>query len=125
MVDSTKILEFGKVRLLDRILIAELNEGVLFDVPSNRTLLEIGTEAFNNAPYGYISHRVNSYAVNPMVYLESANAPNLRAIAVVTTDNLVKQNATIEQQFYKNKSCFGVFATLEEAIDWIKEKIRE
>ncbi len=125
MIGSIKNLEFGKVRLLDRILIAELNEGVLFDVQNNRKLLEIGKDVFNNQPYGYISNRLNSYAVNPMVYRESANTPNLKAIAVVTQDDLVKHNAFIEQQFYKNKNCFGVFDKLEDAIEWMNGKIDE
>jgi len=116
-------LDFGKVSFVDNILIAELNEGVLFDVESNRILLELGRKTFKDQFYGYISNRVNSYAVNPMVYLESAAAPTLKAIAVVTSDEVCKQNAFLEKQFYKENNSFGIFATLEEAIEWIKEKI--
>lgn len=71
-------LDFGKVWFKENILIAELNEGILFDVQDNRELLNIGRENFSSHPYGYISYRVNSYAVNPMVYRESANAANLK-----------------------------------------------
>ncbi len=116
-------LNFGKVSFVDNILIAELKEGVLFDVESNRVLLELGKKTFKDQNYGYISNRVNSYAVNPMVYLESAKAPTLKAIAVVTTDDVCKQNAFLEKQFYKESNSFGIFATLEEAIEWIREKI--
>lgn len=116
-------LDFGKVSFIDNILIAELNEGVLFDVESNRVLLELGKKTFEGQPYGYISNRVNSYAVNPMVYLESAAAPTLKAIAVVTLDDVGKQNAFLEKQFYKENNSFGIFGTLEEALEWIRTKI--
>ena len=77
-------LDFGKFTFIDNILIAELNEGILLDVEKNRKLLEIGRKMFKKGSYGYISNRVHSYAVNPMVYLESASTPTLKGIAVVT-----------------------------------------
>lgn len=112
-------LDFGKVWFKDNILIAELNEDILFDVDNNRQLLEIGKANFQNRPYGYISHRVNSYAVNPMVYLESANTDNLKAIAVVTNSVVSKNNAVLEKQFYRDSNSFEIFSTLDEALDWM------
>ncbi len=121
---STELkLDFGKIIFEDNILIAELNEGILLDVEENRKLLEIGRKTFNNDSYGYISNRVNSYGVNPMVYLEAASTPTLKAIAVVTTNPVCRENTILERQFYKNNNSFEVFQTLEEAINWIKDKI--
>lgn len=117
-------LNFGKVNIHENILIAKLNEGVLFDVESNKKLLEIGAEIFKGKNYGYISHRVNSYAVDPMVYMESANVSNLKAIAVVSENEMTRKNAEgVEKKFYKDSNCFGVFQTLEEAVTWIKTRI--
>jgi len=124
MIESTFKLEFGKVSFLDNILIAELNEGILFDIPHNRELLKIGQETFNNQPYGYISNRTNSYSVNPMIHLESANVENLAAIAVVSTNTVVKQNTIIEKQFFRHSSSFEVFETLEEAVVWIEGQLK-
>jgi len=123
MTNTELKLDFGKITFKDNILIAELNEGILFDVENNRKLLEIGRKTFNNGFYGYISNRVNSYGVNPMVYLESASTPNLKAIAVVTTNPVCRQNAILESQFYRGRNSFEVFKTLEEAINWIKHQI--
>lgn len=116
-------LDFGKVWFKDNILIAELNEGILFDVENNRKLLEIGKDVFSNESYGYISHRVHSYAVNPMVYRESANTVNLKAIAVVTNNETCKNNTLLERQFYKDANPFEVFDTLDQAFNWIQHKI--
>ncbi len=117
-------LDFGTAYIHENILIAKLNEGVLFDVDSNQKLLDLGAEIFKGKNYGYISHRVNSYAVDPMVYFESANAKNLRAIAVVSENEMTRRNAEeVEKKFYKDNSCFKVFQTLEEAVTWIKTRI--
>lgn len=117
-------LDFGKVTIYENILIAKLNEGILFDIESNRKLLELGKEIFKNQNYGYISHRVHSYAVDPMVYFESANAENLKAIAVVSHSEITRKNAeVVESKFYKDINSFGVFITLEESVEWIKTRI--
>ena len=117
-------LDFGTVYIHENILIAKLNEGILFDLESNQKLLDIGSEIFQNNDYAYISHRVNSYAVDPMVYLKSANKENLKAIAVVSENEMTRRNAEeVEKKFYKDNNCFEAFQTLEEAIQWIKTRI--
>lgn len=117
-------LDFGTVTILNNLLIAKLHEGVLFDVESNRKLLEIGEQVFQGEDYGYISHRINSYAVDPMVYFESANVKNLKAIAVVSENEMTRKNAReLEQKFYKNANCFEIFTEIDEAINWIESKI--
>ena len=117
-------LDFGSAYVHENILIAKLDEGILFNVESNQQLLDLGAEIFKGKDYGYISHRVNSYAVDPMVYFESANVENLKAIAVVSENEITRQNAdVVEKKFYKDNNCFGVFLTLEEAVEWIKTRI--
>lgn len=123
MTNSALKLDFGTVTFLDNIQIAELNEGILFDIPHNRELLSLARERFDNKPYGYISNRVNSYSVNPMIHLESANVPNLVAIAIVSDNEVVKQNSIIEKQFFRNSSSFEVFKSLEEAVNWMKYQL--
>lgn len=124
MITEFMELEFGQVRIFQNILIAELNEGVLFNANNNSELLKIGHEVFKDRPYGYISLRKNSYAVDPLVYREAALAENLKAIAVVSENELIKLNAhNVERQFYKDSGSFEVFDSLEEAINWIQFRI--
>ena len=113
-------LDFGNIYVYDKILVSELREGVLLDVESNRRILSIGVETFNQEPFGYISHRVNSYAVDPMVYRESAEHSHLKAIAVVSQKEMARKSALLEQQFYTNKNSFQIFIELEEAKAWIR-----
>lgn len=116
-------LDCGVILVHDRILINEMKEGALLDVETNRRILNLGTEVFKNEYFGYISNRINSYAVNPMVYRESAEHPMLKAIAVVSKSQLGRENARLEQQFYTNKNSFQIFYSLEEAMIWMEEII--
>lgn len=116
-------LDCGVIWVHDRILVNEMNEGALLDVETNREILQIGCDNFGEEFFGYISHRINSYAVNPMVYRESAEHPQLKAIAVVSQNRVTRETARLEQQFYTNKNSFGIFETLEEARSWMQEQI--
>ncbi|MDT0641723.1 hypothetical protein RM553_02660 [Zunongwangia sp. F363] len=123
MIKKNLELDFGSIFIHENVLIAELKEGILFSVENNRKLLELGRDIFEGRPYGYVSYRTNSYAVDPLVYMESSRAANLIAIAVVSNNELVKLNARqVEQKFYKNPGAFEVFDTLEEALVWMKPK---
>lgn len=123
MIDKVE-LDCGVIWVHDRILINEMNEGALLDAETNKMILETGTELFENEVFGYISHRVNSYAVNPMVYRDSAEHPLLKAIAVVSESKMARENARLEQQFYTNKNSFEIFSSLDEAILWMQEIIK-
>lgn len=116
-------LDCGVIWVHDSILINEMDEGALLDVETNRKILDIGCDNFGEEFFGYISHRINSYAVNPMVYRESAEHPQLKAIAVVSENRRTRETARLEQQFYTNKNSFEIFSSLEEAKAWMKEQI--
>ncbi|MGB7842845.1 MAG: hypothetical protein WBL21_08655 [Salinimicrobium sp.] len=122
-MDKKIELDFGVILIEDKFMVSELHEGVLLDVENNRKLLALGHDTFKGENYGYISHRVNSYAVDPMVYRESADHPQLRAIAVVSDKEMVRKSAQLEKNFYVNKNCFQIFSSLDEAKTWIKEAI--
>lgn len=117
-------LDFGSVSIHEDFIVAKMNEGILFDISKNETLLEIGTEVFQGKPYAYISHRVNSYAVDPMVYKQSAKFQNLKVIAVVSDNDITRTLAsTVEKEFYIDANSFKVFAELEDATSWVLEKL--
>lgn len=117
-------LEFGQVYVLDNILITELKEGLLFNAEKNQKLIELAQDIFQGKPYGHISNRKNSYAVDPLVYRDSAKVLNLKAIAIVTDSEIVKLNVNqVERKFYRSHNSFEVFDNLDQAINWIKFKI--
>jgi len=111
--------DFGKVKIQDHIVVAEMKEGITFDINYSEELLQFCKTHFKDKTYGYISNRVHSYAVNPTVYMHTAKYSNIRAIAVVTSDPINQKNVAVEKQFFEYP--FEAFATLEEAIAWINE----
>jgi len=116
-------LNFGTVTVHDQLLIAEMNEGIVFDIPDNEQLLSLGSNIFGDKPYGYISNRVNSYSINPTVYLQTAQRSNIKAIAVVGSSESKIASTAVEKQFFKLP--FEVFTTLEEARAWLQTTLKQ
>ena len=116
-------LDFGVVRIFDNILVSELKEGILFDVNCNRKLLTIATEEFKGNPFGYISNRIHSYAVDPLVYRESGVLSSLKAIAVVTNNDLGLKSAELERSFYSDKNRFEIFTSYKDALTWMNHTL--
>ena len=112
-------LSFCDITIYDNFLVVKMNEGVLISPESNKVLKEIAEVYFFNKPFVYITHRVNSYSVDPSVYKGTASIENLVAFAVVANTHLASENAKIEKLFFKDKP-FEIFSDLEKAKDWAK-----
>jgi len=111
--------DFGKIKIKNDIVIAEMKEGITFDINYNTQFLKYCKDHFKEKTYGYISNRIHSYSVNPTVYLDTAKNSNIRAIAIVSSDPMNKGNANIERQFFEYP--LEIFNTLDQAIDWMNE----
>ncbi|WP_299210346.1 hypothetical protein [uncultured Dokdonia sp.] len=111
--------DFGKVKIQEHIVIAEMKEGITFDTNYNTVFLTFCKNHFKEKTYGYISNRIHSYSVNPTVYLDTAKNSNIRAIAIVSSDPMNQGNAHVERQFFEHP--FEVFSTLDQAIKWMNE----
>ncbi|RMB59537.1 hypothetical protein EAX61_08105 [Dokdonia sinensis] len=111
------IFDFGTVQIIDNIVIAEINEGVIFDEEQNKQMLEFCSNVLGERSYGYISHRKNSYTVNPTVYLQSSKISNMEAIAIVSSNPSNKLSVSVEKMFFKNP--FESFDTIDQAKNWM------
>lgn len=113
-----KILKypFGEVFVYSNYMIAYMKEGITVSVNLNTFLLEIVRTYFPKDPFVYITHRVNSYAVDPAIYVEASKIKNLAGIAVVFGSEFAINNVDIEKMFL-NKP-FEYFYDLDEAIAW-------
>lgn len=114
-------LEIGTVKIHKNYLIVEMNEGETITEISNNILLDIVDAYYPTNPFVYISNRINSYAVNPVVYTLTSNIPNLVGFSIVSSNNLSLNNAQIEKLF-ANKP-FEVFTDLKRAINWAETKV--
>lgn len=114
-------ISHAEVFVFDDFLIKQVKEGVTIDLEETEELKLILKEHFDGKNVAYISNRVTSYSVNPLVYKEVEKMSNLVAIAIIPNDETMRQSAEFERQFY-NKP-FEIFDHLTDAIDWVKKII--
>ncbi|MBW2937906.1 hypothetical protein KXJ69_07295 [Aureisphaera sp. CAU 1614] len=114
-------LKFGEVHIHDFYVMAIIAEGVIIDKKNSDTIIELAVKHFPNDSFGYITHRIHSYSVDPTVYKDVAEIKNLVGFAIVTGNSKGLKNSDFEQFFIKKPS--KAFKELDEAIRWVKELI--
>ena len=66
----------GIATIHDNYLITVMHEGVTVSVESNKILIDLANQYFINKPFVYITHRKNSYGVDPSIYKETRKIKN-------------------------------------------------
>jgi len=122
MIDTLHF-EFGEIRVFRNFVIAFMKEGTTVVPEHNRDLEKIAKKYYKDKKFGYITYRMNSYAVDPLVYVETSKIPNLVAFAVVAKDILKESNFELEKLFL-SKPC-RCFLTLDQAKDWVNEMVEK
>jgi hypothetical protein len=115
-------LDFCNVSIYDNYMVVVINEGVTVLLKHNNILAELAKDYFENKPFVYITHRLNSYSVDPNIYIETSKIDNLRGFAVVSKDYKARSNAEVEKMFLSKP--FGIFSELEEAYEWANEMVK-
>ena len=112
-------LEVTDIFIFDYFLINQIREGTNVDFPHDEQLNEIIENHFENKQMVYISNRVFSYSVNPLIYPKIENITKMIGIALVPESDLMKKNAKYERNFYDKP--FEIFGSLLEAINWTEK----
>lgn len=118
-MDKTLKYTFGKVTIHTNYVIAIMNEGITVTPNLNTVLNNIAEIYFKNKNFVYITHRINSYAVDPNIYFKTSQISNLVGFAVVSGKRIVIDNTDLESVFL-NKP-FKLFARMKDAINWANE----
>ncbi|WP_407557208.1 hypothetical protein [Winogradskyella sp. 4-2091] len=121
-MEKTVQIEFCTINFYEDYIVTIMNEGVHVDRYHNETLINMAEEYYNGKPFVYITHRINSYSVNPNIYKTTSKMRSLAGFAVVSEDFKAIKNAQIEKLFL-NKP-FGIFSNLEDAMSWKDEVIK-
>lgn len=119
---ETLNFDFCTMSIYDNYLVVVMKEGVNITPNHNNVLVEVTKAHFLDKPFVYITHRINSYSVDPKIYFETSKIENLKGFAVVSNNYKAKKNAQIEQMFF-NKP-FEIFTALEDAFDWANSLIK-
>ena len=85
-------------------------------------LEDIADTYYTSKEFVYITHRVNSYAVDPAVYTKTSQIKNLVGFAVVASNYIALSNAEIEKIFLKKP--FEIFTELDKAKEWAQSLVK-
>ncbi|MEH6535580.1 MAG: hypothetical protein V7719_04260 [Psychroserpens sp.] len=111
-------LDFCEIHIYENYMVVTVNTGVNITPVHNEVLTRVADTYFKNKPFVYITHRINSYSVDPTVYKETSKISNLVGFCVVSKNYMAKSAAQIEKLFLSKP--FEIFDTLTDAIAWAK-----
>lgn len=102
--------------VFDEFIINQIKEGVNIQPKHNDILNDIIQKNFSGKNMVYISNRVKSYSVNPLIYPETEKIPNLVAIALIPKTKIMRRSAEFERQFFDKP--YEIFDNLSDAVEW-------
>ena len=107
-------LPFCTVSVYADYVYAIMDEGITVHAEYNDILLELVHNFIETDPFVYITHRKNSYAVDPTIYIETAKIKNLTGFIVIDEGKSKDDVLNFERSFFKKP--FIKCSTLEEAL---------
>ena len=116
------ILDIATVQVFDNYMVAVYNEGCTVTLERAYQIIGISEIHFRDKPFGFISFRKNSYAIDPTVYNYVRELENLKAFAIVSIKEMDMHNFNIEKMFYKKPMKF--FIDYNNALAWVKRRVK-
>jgi len=116
-------LDFCKLEIHHDHVIAIMHEGIVVSVENNAILIKIAEKHFKKKPFVYITHRIHSYSVDPIVYIKTAKIPNLVGFAVVSNDPIQKTLTKYEKSFFEKE--FRRFDDMKSALAWKDKMVKK
>ena len=106
---------------------------VRFDEGSDVTIedwMEIKEMVFDNfsGKFAWISDRINSYSIDPTLLLETEvieDMNNFICLAQVNYEKKLKDSTDLAKDFLSANVPFRSFTKLDDALNWVKEKLRD
>lgn len=109
-------LSFGELTIYNDYVYTVMNEGITVQPNFNDILLAIAEIYYSNKEFVYITHRINSYSIDPIIYLETSKIENLKGFIAVCPNKSLIESFRVEKLFFKKP--FAVYQTLDEALDY-------
>jgi hypothetical protein len=115
------LLDVGKIQVFDNYMVSIFEEGATLTLERAYQIIGISEIHFRDRNFGFISHRINSYAIDPTVYTYLRQLDNLKAYAVVSNKEVDMHNFHIEKLFYKKPMKF--FVDYQNGLEWVRRKV--
>jgi len=75
---------FADIHIYNNYMIVVMNDGIHVTSVHNRILMNVTDTYYRNRKFVYITHRINSYSVDPKVYIKTSEVENLVGFCVVS-----------------------------------------
>ncbi|AGC75918.1 hypothetical protein LX97_00599 [Nonlabens dokdonensis] len=116
-------LGYSEVFIFEHYLVNQIKGGQVVVHKHVEVLKKMITRHFFDRELMYISNRVNSYSVDPLIYREIAKIENLIGLAIVVDTDMKMKTAMYEKQFYSKP--YEVFYTMNDAIIWTASQLKD
>jgi len=114
--EAKTVIEIGSLLFLKKFVILDIEEGAHLGIKQVKEIQIIVSQYYKEQPYGYLLNKDISYSVNPIAYNSLNSIDELKSIAIVKKYSS-SHDIEVEKHFIKKP--FEVFATFEEASDWL------
>jgi hypothetical protein len=112
-------LSFGEITIHNDYVYTVMNEGITVSPNLNDILLAVAEIYYSDREFVYITHRINSYSIDPIVYIETSKIKNLKGFIAVCPNKSLIESFRIEKLFFEKP--FAVYQTLDEALAYKEE----
>ncbi|MDX1751846.1 MAG: hypothetical protein R3259_01555 [Salinimicrobium sediminis] len=116
---SSLNLPFTTFYFYENYVVSEPHEGIVIGDSEIDQIREICATHYSIKKFVYISHRINNFSVNPMVYKKLGEMKNMVGFGVVSQKVSSLNMAAFEKNF--SKAPFEMFLDLEKAKGWIQK----
>ncbi len=116
-------LSFGVFKIVDNYIISEVDAGVDYGEACIQESIAFVKREFGDKPFGFISHRINDYSINPASARKGIKETNVVAVAFVLKRSLSFHSFESESAFYNIPQ--KVFKELENAEEWMKKMLEK
>lgn len=118
-------LDVGNFTYYPNFMVGEFKEGIYVTFESAIVPIQLAIEIYgNDKPLIYISHRLHSYAMDPVGYKEVIELfPNFKGFGIVAKNKRRRMIANLEKLFIKKP--IRVFENLDSAMVWAEKLIEK
>ena len=107
-------LSFGEITVFKDYIYTVMNEGITVQPNFNDILLAVAEIYYSDRDFVYVTHRIHSYSIDPIIYLETSKIKNLKGIIAICPNKSLIESFRIEKLFFEKP--FAVYQSLDEAL---------
>ena len=111
----------------ENFVIVRFDEGSDVTVEDWKESIKVLLDNFSGK-FAWISDRINSYSIDPTLLLETEvieDMNNFICIAQVNYEKKLKDSTDLAKDFLTANVPFRSFEKLDDALNWVKEKLRD